>query len=30
LKIARNYQKIRLFPGSSTVEHSAVKFHTNR
>jgi len=24
LKIARNYQKIRLFPGSSTVEHSAV------
>jgi hypothetical protein len=24
LKIARNYQKIRLIPGSSMVEHSAV------
>jgi hypothetical protein len=24
LKIARNYQKIKLFPGSSMVEHSAV------
>jgi hypothetical protein len=26
LKLARNYQKIRLFPGSSTVEHSVVNY----